>query len=127
MSHSVALDLLRHGLVPGSDAPPPPSLNVEICRMKFSSPLGLAAGFDKDAVALAGLYRLGYGFVEAGTVTPRPQAGNPRPRLFRLAADGALINSMAQITVIEPPVDGPPDAAEPAEQVENPPADDQTN
>jgi len=62
--------------------------------MKFSSPLGLAAGFDKDAVALAGLYRLGYGFVEAGTVTPRPQAGNPRPRLFRLAADGALINNM---------------------------------
>jgi len=93
MAHGVALSLLRHSLVPGSDAPPP-SLNVETCRLKFSSPLGLAAGFDKDAVALAGLYRLGYGFVEAGTVTPRPQAGNPRPRLFRLASDGALINNM---------------------------------
>jgi len=94
MSHSVALNLLRNGFVPGAYVPPPPSLYVQICRIKFPSPLGLAAGFDKDAVALAGLYQLGFGFVEAGTVTPRPQAGNPRPRLFRLAADGALINSM---------------------------------
>jgi dihydroorotate dehydrogenase len=92
-AHGLALGLLRRGLVPGAAAPPP-SLAVGLWGLKFSSPLGLAAGFDKDAVALPGLYRLGFSFVEAGTVTPRPQAGNPRPRLFRLAADGALINRM---------------------------------
>jgi dihydroorotate dehydrogenase len=62
--------------------------------LRFRNPIGLAAGFDKDAVALAPLARLGFGFVEAGTVTPRPQAGNPRPRLFRLEEDRAVINRM---------------------------------
>ncbi len=61
---------------------------------RLSNPIGLAAGFDKDAVAVNALGRLGFGFVEAGTVTPLPQAGNPRPRLFRLAADRAVINRM---------------------------------
>jgi dihydroorotate dehydrogenase len=93
-AHGVALGLLRRGLVAKARAAPPPSLHVNLWGLEFSSPLGLAAGFDKDGVALAGLYRLGFAFVEAGTVTPRPQAGNPRPRLFRLAADGALINRM---------------------------------
>lgn len=60
----------------------------------FPSPFGLAAGFDKDARAVAGLAALGFGHVEVGTITPRPQPGNPRPRLFRLTADGALINRM---------------------------------
>ena len=60
----------------------------------FGNPIGLAAGFDKDAVALAPLANLGFGFVEAGTVTPRAQAGNPRPRLFRLSEDRAVINRM---------------------------------
>lgn len=60
----------------------------------FANPIGLAAGFDKDAEVLAPLLRLGFGFVEAGTVTPRPQAGNPRPRLFRLARDGSVINRL---------------------------------
>lgn len=92
-SHGVALSLFRKGLVPGA-LTPPPSLNVEVFGLKFSTPLGLAAGFDKDAVALRGLFQSGFGFVEAGTVTPRPQAGNPRPRLFRLAGDRALINRM---------------------------------
>jgi dihydroorotate dehydrogenase len=58
------------------------------------NPIGLAAGFDKNAVAVNALGRLGFGFVEAGTVTPRPQAGNPRPRLFRLEEDRAVINRM---------------------------------
>jgi dihydroorotate dehydrogenase len=61
---------------------------------RFANPIGLAAGFDKDAVALAALCRLGFGCVEAGTVTPHPQQGNPRPRLFRLAEDQAVINRM---------------------------------
>jgi dihydroorotate dehydrogenase len=60
----------------------------------FSSPIGLAAGFDKDGVAVDALFELGFGFVEIGSVTPRPQAGNPRPRLFRLEADNAVINRM---------------------------------
>jgi len=93
-AHGVALGLLRRGLVPGTNSPPTPSLNVKVCGLNFSSPLGIAAGFDKDAAALPGLFRLGFAFVEAGTVTPRPQAGNPRPRLFRLTADRALINRM---------------------------------
>lgn len=93
-AHGVAVGLLRRGLAPAARAMPPPSLHVKLWGLEFSSPLGLAAGFDKDAVALSGLYRLGFAFVEAGTVTPRPQGGNPRPRLFRLAADGALINRM---------------------------------
>ena len=93
-AHGVAVGLLRRGLAPAARSMPPPSLQVKLWGLEFSSPLGLAAGFDKDAVALSGLFRLGFAFVEAGTVTPRPQGGNPRPRLFRLAADGALINRM---------------------------------
>src|SRR3990172_10814985 len=71
-----------------------PGLSVEAFGLKFPNPLGLAAGYDKDGAALAGLACLGFGFVELGTVTPRPQAGNPRPRLFRLATAHALINRM---------------------------------
>ena len=93
-AHSMALSLLRHGLTPAARGPLLAALRVKRWGLEFSSPLGLAAGFDKDAAALGGLYRLGFAFVEAGTVTPHPQAGNPRPRLFRLAADGALINRM---------------------------------
>ena len=94
VAHGVALGLLRRGLAPAARAASPPALRVKPWGLAFASPLGLAAGFDKNAVALGGLYRLGFGFVEAGTVTPLAQAGNPRPRLFRLAADGALINRM---------------------------------
>ena len=69
-------------------------LAVEVMGRRFANPIGLAAGFDKDARAVRQLGRLGFGFVEAGTVTPRPQSGNPRPRLFRLPEDGAVINRM---------------------------------
>jgi dihydroorotate dehydrogenase len=65
-----------------------------IWNLKFSNPIGLAAGFDKDAKYLRELETLGFGFVEIGTVTPLPQNGNPKPRLFRLAKDKALINRM---------------------------------
>jgi dihydroorotate dehydrogenase len=68
--------------------------DVEVAGLRFRSRVGLGAGFDKDAVALRGWAGLGFGFAEIGTVTPLPQAGNPRPRLFRLPADHALINRM---------------------------------
>ena len=71
-----------------------PGLSVEAFGLKFPNPLGLAAGYDKDGAALAGLACLGFGHVELGTVTPRPQAGNPRPRLFRLPEDEGLVNRM---------------------------------
>ena len=67
---------------------------VEVAGLRFPSRVGLGAGFDKDAVALRGWAALGFGFAEIGTVTPLPQAGNPRPRLFRLRDDDALINRM---------------------------------
>ncbi|MFK7968722.1 MAG: quinone-dependent dihydroorotate dehydrogenase [Bacteroidia bacterium] len=70
------------------------SLEREVFGLKFKNPFGLAAGFDKDAVLAAHWHRLGFGFVEIGTITPRPQAGNPRQRLFRLPADKAVINRM---------------------------------
>lgn len=71
-----------------------PSLTREVFGLKFPNPVGLAAGFDKNAVLTDELATLGFGFVEIGTVTPRPQPGNPTPRLFRLPADEALINRM---------------------------------
>ena len=67
---------------------------VEVMGLRFRNRIGLGAGFDKDGVAIRGWAALGFGFVELGTVTPRPQTGNPKPRLFRLADDEALINRM---------------------------------
>ncbi|MFZ5921372.1 MAG: quinone-dependent dihydroorotate dehydrogenase [Chloroflexota bacterium] len=67
---------------------------VEAFGLTFKNPVGLAAGYDKDAAALRGLANLGFSHVEVGTVTPRPQPGNPRPRLFRLVEDEAVINRM---------------------------------
>ncbi len=71
-----------------------PRLRVEAWGLSFPNPLGLAAGMDKDARALGAWWALGFGFAEVGTLTPRPQEGNPRPRLFRLLEDRALINRM---------------------------------
>lgn len=75
-----------------AEAPPTPSLAVRVAGLDFPNPVGLAAGFDKDAEVPAPMLGLGFGFVEVGTLTPLPQAGNPRPRLFRLAEDRAVIN-----------------------------------
>ena len=72
----------------------PDSLKTTVAGLEFASPIGLAAGFDKDAEVPEQMLGLGFGFVEVGTVTPRPQAGNPRPRLFRLAEDQAVINRL---------------------------------
>lgn len=93
-AHRVALAGLRLGLAGAPTMAPDPRLAVAAFGRTLTNPIGLAAGFDKDAAALAGLSRLGFGFIEAGTATPRAQAGNPRPRLFRLARDAALINRM---------------------------------
>jgi dihydroorotate dehydrogenase len=71
-----------------------PAKPVEAFGLTFKNPVGLAAGYDKDAVAIRGLSTLGFGHVEVGTVTPRPQPGNPRPRMFRLVEDEAVINRL---------------------------------
>lgn len=92
-AHGLALRALRAGLV-GAGPRPDPVLATTALGLRFASPIGLAAGFDKNAVAVPALMRLGFGFVETGTVTPLPQAGNPRPRIFRLAEDAAVINRL---------------------------------
>jgi dihydroorotate dehydrogenase len=74
--------------------PDPPILGQRLWGRHFANPVGLAAGYDKDARVPDAMHRLGFGFVEIGTVTPRPQAGNPKPRVFRLDEDQAIINRM---------------------------------
>lgn len=92
-AHNLALKALR--FVPrGRLQPDPPELKVRAFGLNFPNPIGLAAGFDKNAVAPDALLRLGFGFVEVGSLTPRPQLGNPRPRVFRLEADGGVINRL---------------------------------
>lgn len=93
-AHTHALCALRWGLAGADRAADDPVLATEVFGCRFRNPVGLAAGFDKDAVAVLPLMLLGFGFVEVGTVTPRPQPGNPKPRLFRLEEDQAVINRM---------------------------------
>jgi dihydroorotate dehydrogenase len=93
-AQNIARGALRCNLVGRTSGTDDPLLAVDALGRHFSNPIGLAAGFDKNAVAVPALMRLGFGFVETGTVTLRPQGGNPRPRLFRLAADHAVINRM---------------------------------
>jgi len=81
-------------LPPGKPTEPDPLLSVELAGLTFPNPVGLAPGFDKDAEVFRQLLGFGFGFVEVGTLTPLPQQGNPRPRLFRLAEDRAAINRM---------------------------------
>ena len=99
-AHSTVLFLLRMiGKIPGGRVllramyrTEHPSLEREVFGLRFPNPIGLAAGFDRNGEAFRELSALGFGFVEIGTVTPQPQAGNPRPRIFRLPADRAIIN-----------------------------------
>jgi dihydroorotate dehydrogenase len=93
-AHRAAILALKHGLVPGDGTPDDKVLTTRLWGMNFANPVGMAAGFDKDAEALDGLIGSGFGFAEAGTVTPRVQSGNPRPNLFRLLEDRALINRL---------------------------------
>jgi dihydroorotate dehydrogenase len=93
-AHELALRALRMGLAGSASGGDDPALATQAFGLRFANPIGLAAGFDKNAVAVRGLMRLGFGFVETGTATPRPQAGNPKPRLFRMDADRAVVNRM---------------------------------
>lgn len=91
-AHGLSLQALRLGLAPLSGLVTSPRLACELAGMGLVNPVGLAAGYDKNAVAVAALCRAGFGFVEVGAATPRPQPGNPTPRLFRLTEDRAAIN-----------------------------------
>ena len=93
-AHNLALSALANGLGGRDRSLLSPRLAVQALGLAFANPIGSAAGFDKNARAIRPLARLGFGFVEAGTVTPRPQQGNIRPRLFRLTEDRAVINRM---------------------------------
>jgi len=93
-AHCLGLYALKHGLLPAARITPSPVLQQTILGLNFAHPVGLAAGFDKNAEALAPLHRQGFSFVEAGTVTPQPQEGNPKPRMVRLGKDAAVINRL---------------------------------
>ena len=91
-AHGLALKALGAGLAGGSGPVTSPRLRTSIAGIELPNPVGAAAGFDKNAVAADRLMRTGFGFCEIGAVTPRPQTGNPKPRLFRLREDLAVIN-----------------------------------
>jgi dihydroorotate dehydrogenase len=93
-AHGLAIRGLKSGLVPRDRRPDPPSLLTQVWGRTLSNPIGLAAGFDKNAEVPDALLALGFGLVEIGSVTPKPQPGNPRPRLFRLPDDRGVINRM---------------------------------
>ncbi|XP_048333500.2 dihydroorotate dehydrogenase (quinone), mitochondrial [Ziziphus jujuba] len=92
VAHKLAVSAAARGWVPREKRLDPSILGLEVWGRKFSNPIGLAAGFDKNAEAVDGLLALGFGFVEVGSVTPIPQEGNPKPRIFRLRQEGAIIN-----------------------------------
>ncbi|WP_422372596.1 quinone-dependent dihydroorotate dehydrogenase [Hoeflea sp.] len=94
VAHGLSIAALKSGLVPGCRNDTDPRLAVELAGLEFPNPLGMAAGYDKNAEVAGPLARLGFGFVEVGTVTPRPQDGNPKPRIFRLPGDRAVINRL---------------------------------
>lgn len=93
-AHGLAIRALKSGLLPGDRKPDPSSLLVTVWGRQLPNPIGLAAGFDKNAEVPDAMLGLGFGLVEIGSVTPRPQDGNPRPRLFRLTEDQGVINRM---------------------------------
>ncbi|KAG0004603.1 Dihydroorotate dehydrogenase (quinone), mitochondrial [Entomortierella chlamydospora] len=91
-AHLLAIKALKMGLSPWDTQEDDPSLQVKLWNKTFSNPVGMAAGFDKHAEAIDGLFDLGFGYVEVGSVTPVPQPGNPKPRMFRLPEDKCVIN-----------------------------------
>ncbi len=93
-AHRFTIKSLKAGLGPVTTRKPDPVLATTVGGLKLDNPVGLAPGFDKDAEVPDAMLAAGFGFVECGTVTPRPQIGNPKPRLFRLAEDKAVINRM---------------------------------
>ena len=93
-AHGLSVTALKSGLVPGCRADRDPRLAVTVAGLSFPNPLGMAAGYDKNAEVPNELIRLGFGFAEIGTLTPKPQQGNPKPRIFRLVRDHAVINRL---------------------------------
>lgn len=93
-AHELTLKMLEAGLYLRAGGGVDPKLAVQVAGLDFPNPLGIAAGFDKDARVPDAMLDIGFGFAEIGTVTPRPQAGNPQPRIFRLPNDGAIINRL---------------------------------
>jgi dihydroorotate dehydrogenase len=91
-AHGLSIKALKSGLTPRPGPVTSPRLKTEIAGLRLPNPVGLAAGFDKNAEALGALTQAGFGFIEVGAATPRPQPGNPKPRLFRLSEDRAAIN-----------------------------------
>jgi dihydroorotate dehydrogenase len=94
LAHKIAIKSLQYGLVPKLPRIDDPILAIKLWDIEFRNPIGISAGFDKNAEVIDGLCDLGFGFSEIGTVTPLAQAGNPRPNLFRLPEDKALINRL---------------------------------
>ena len=94
VAHSLAIKALKLNNIPYSKPKDSHILEIAFCEKKLSSPIGVAAGFDKNAEVYNPLFNLGFGFVEVGTITPKPQFGNPKPRVFRLEEDEALINRL---------------------------------
>ena len=93
-AHGLSIAALKTGLVPACPAKADPRLAQTVAGLTFANPLGMAAGYDKNAEVPEALLRLGFGFTEVGTVTPRAQSGNPKPRIFRLTEDDAVINRL---------------------------------
>ena len=93
-AHGATIAALRLGLAPAREHADPPELATRLCGLDLANPVGMAAGFDKNAQVPRQLALMGFGMVEVGTVTPRPQAGNPRPRLFRLPEAEGVVNRM---------------------------------
>lgn len=94
IAHRVSILTLRSGLVSSRSLPQVPRLAVETAGMRFDHPIGIAAGYDKNAEVPDQLLRIGFAFAEIGSLTPRPQKGNPKPRVFRLPTEQALINRL---------------------------------
>ena len=94
LAHNLAIKALKYNYASSNKIPKNNCIETEIFGKKISNPVGLAAGFDKDAEVYNSLFKLGFGFVEVGTVTPLKQYGNPKPRVFRLEEDEALINRL---------------------------------
>ncbi|MBD3660844.1 MAG: dihydroorotate dehydrogenase (quinone), partial [Arenibacter algicola] len=93
-AHGLAVRALEWGVVPRARVARDPVLRTTLWGLDFPNPVGLAAGFDKDARVFNAMLGQGFGFVEVGSITPEPQPGNPKPRLFRLEEDRAVINRM---------------------------------
>lgn len=93
-AHDLAIESLRAGLYPRSRLRPDPALSVDLWDLHFPNPIGMAAGFDKSAEVPDALLGMGLGFCEVGSITPRPQSGNPKPRVFRSEPDRAVINRL---------------------------------